>query len=69
VRTLATLIFAAILTPLGVRLALPYFRAELPPVVDPVVDLLVWWTDLLAVPFAADVGAVERTIDFLAGQR
>ncbi len=51
-RTLASLMFAAILTPLGARLALPYLRNELPPFADPIVELLVWWTDLLAVPFA-----------------
>ncbi len=45
--------FAAILTPLGIRLMLPFVADELPKFAEPVVSLLVWYTDLLAVPFAA----------------
>lgn len=48
-RALAGLVFAAILTPLGLRLALPF--VDIPRFARPIESLLIWWTDLLAVPF------------------
>lgn len=48
-RGLAALLFAAILTPLGLRLVLPF--VDLPDFVQPAESLLVWWTDLVAAPF------------------
>lgn len=57
-RTLAAIMFAAILTPLGIRLVLPFLAPQLPEFADPLLSLLVWWTNLLAVPFAG-VGLPE----------
>lgn len=50
-RTVAGLLFAAILTPLGLRLMLPF--VSLPEAVEPLESLLIAWTDLLALPFVA----------------
>ena len=50
-RGLAALLFAAIITPLGLRLVLPF--VDLPDFVRPVESLLVWWTDLVAAPFSS----------------
>lgn len=52
-RSLAALLFAAILMPLGIRLVLPFVARELPSFVDPFVSLMVGYTDLLAAPFRA----------------
>lgn len=57
-RRLAALMFAAILTPLGIRLVLPFLAPQLPELADPLLSLLVWWTNLLALPFAG-VGLPE----------
>ncbi len=59
-RALAGLVFAAILTPLGLRLVLPF--VDVPRFARPIESLLTWWTDLLAAPFRSfDVS------DFLGG--
>lgn len=50
-RTVAAIMFGAILTPLGIRLMLPYI--ELPEVVQPFEAFLIAYTDLLAIPFSA----------------
>lgn len=63
-KALAGLIFAAILTPLGLRLVLPFI--DLPAPVRAFEDLLVWWTDLLALPFDA-VNAAGLIGGFLPG--
>ena len=63
-RTVAGLLFVAILTPLGLRLVLPF--VSLPEPAQPFEDLLIWWTDLLAAPFVAlDAGRLVE--GFLPG--
>ena len=56
-RVLVGLMFGAILTPLTLRLLLPFVR--LPDEVRPFESLLIGWTDLLAAPFHAfDAGGL-----------
>jgi len=62
VRLLVGLIFAAVLTPLGLRLMLPF--VELPDFLNAFRALLTVWTDLLVIPFVVlDAGRFVR--DFL----
>ena len=63
-RAVAGLLFAAILTPLGLRLMLPF--VSLPEAAEPFENLLIWWTDLLAAPFVVlDAGRLVE--GFLPG--